>query len=375
LLDSLFVRQDNKLWSFANPTAFFKILAALVGEAWTGDYSALSPSTAVSRKIPKPNQAPGTVIIGPTTYKNCDDLKNILVEIFGISDILRDRRVHNLAADPINSWQFDDWQQARKALETWNGNPPFSDALEQHRRAKTPDSKLSQWNPKAIVTPEDAKGAKKAFTLWDVCGQTAEYLISRMHDLAGKVELELELTLKGAEGVSTLKKILLSPVKQISLINIGNPQIHEFTIEKRPSDQAAVLHQGYLSAYNALWWAGLEEDLIHLKAGDKAAIEAKRDNYGKGRPINLEELAHNLAGFMSAKMINSPEAQAAWRQLPFHPNAKLDFDVSPDLLVRIWVVNEPGKFFENLGIKDEWVTSAVMQEVRGVYSKILAINT
>jgi hypothetical protein len=154
--------------------------------------------------------------------------------------------------------------------------------------------------------------------------------------------------------------------------------VHEFTIEKRPSDQAAVLHQGYLSAYNSLWWAGLAENLNSLAQDPKEAITRMRDIYGGGRKINISELAKNLADFMSAPTINSKQAKAAWGQLPFNPGAAPNSEEKPNLIVRVWHVGNPKTVIEELektlNSKEEWVTTAVQKEVLEVYKKIIEAN-
>jgi hypothetical protein len=371
----LFDSQDGKIWQFANNTAFYKFMAVLYTSQWNGRTDEVPSGQLIYRKDCGTRPA-GAVVINGIVYKSANELlgEDVLAWFEPIKNIIFDNKLLRLVLDPINKWNFENWEEVGAALESWDGTGSYSDTLKKHRDAFRPDSKKDKWDP-TTVTVENATEIERIFNnVWEVCGQTATYMISRVHDLMGDVTLEYKKVL-GAEDALELIGILNRDVEALTLMNIGNNVVHEFTVEKRPSDQAAILHQGYLGAYNSLWWAGLEESLNSLAKEPKEAISAMRDLYGKGQKIDISKLSANLADFMSAPRINTERAQAAWKRLPFNPLIAPNSEEKPNLEVSVWQVNAPetvlNQLAETLDSREEWVTTAVQKEVLGVYRKIL----
>jgi hypothetical protein len=375
-LDRLFDPADGKIWQLVNPLAFYKFLAALQAEGWTGELETVSHEQMVYRKAATEARPAGSVVVEGVVYRSAPEILEapVFASYAPIKDVFADPRFLRIALDEVNKWAFDSWELLVQALDSWGGQAPYSPLLHQHREPTRPDSVLSKWNPDAI-TQDNALEHEATFNnVWQVCGQTATFMISRLHDLMGNVTLAYKKELHAANA-NELAAMLQADVEGVTLFNIGNRLVHEFTIEKRPSDQRSVLHQGYLSAYNSLWWAGLREDLISLVQGPKDAISRMRDVYGKGQTIAIGPLVEQLIRFMTAERIDAPQAQEAWKLLPFNPMVAPNSVEPPSLIVSVWQVQSPDTVLrsleETLGSRQEWVTTAVQHEVLSVYQKIL----
>jgi hypothetical protein len=283
--------------------------------------------------------------------------------------------------DPAAGYVFGSWDALATALGAWNGDGALPVAVRAARVAQRPNSVLEYWDPAVTVTKANLRDCEHWIeSIWGACGQTAEYLISRVHDLGGDVQLENTFRVEQGNG-QVLAQYLLAPVARRTLINIGNNLIHEFVIEKRPSDQRAILQQGYLFTYNAIWWAGLTDDeLLSAQPADQEALRDARAEYGPTRSINLNKLGTNLTRLLSAPMLNSQAAAAAWLDLPFHPKAAPNKAVAPSFEVREWSVNAPDTARE--AIRDrlgptfdrEWISQLVMYEIDELWRRIQPVR-
>ena len=193
------------------------------------------------------------------------------------------------------------------------------------------------------------------------CGDAASHLIGRVHHKGGKVELfAKEEGLTGREGAKRLSALLSAHHDFPALINVITPVLHEFVVELRPDGQA-LLQQGYQSAYDALWWAGLPGGRSSLSGKDHEVMRAMRSSWGEGKPIVLANLVTLLSDFMVEPSLK--DAGQAWRKLPFLPSEKLNDGGEPTWQVRVWLVRAPEQAIDALtNEKTSWVTTAVLRE-------------
>ena len=286
-----------------------------------------------------------------------------------------------LAADTFSEWEFADWKTLRNVVTGWNGKLPYPYEFRPHRRPRRPKPVLTEYDPTARLDKTTVTLREKQYSnAWGTCGNTVEFLTARINDLGGDVCLESEVVVAGASGGEQLKRILTAPVEVLVVINIINPLIHEFVIEKRPEDQTAVLQQGYLSAYYATWWARLEESRISLDGEARAKVVDMRDQYGGEQPIDLTAFADKLAAFLRAPTIDSDAAYKAWQTLPFHPLGRPNSAEMPSFTVRVWSVNAPEVV--RLTVADRFpganavrLTQVVMYEAIDFSARIKRVDT
>jgi hypothetical protein len=386
----------DRSWSFAAEAMWYKAIAALANNH--GNVVNLPPDVQVAYK-PVSQQIPaGSMKIGKELFASVDNLiaSPIMATFNAMRPVLlnemRFPQLVSLLADPFE-WSFDDWAHVNKVLADWNGVPPYPTTLRACRQERRPGSKLETrfdrtrnvdvpaWNPAMVVNSDNWKTCKQAFEYaWGACGNTAEFLISRVHDLQGDVRLEDEFTVAGKEGAQRLLELLCSPVEGMTLVNVGNELIHEFVIEKHAGDGVpAILQQGYLLSYYATWWAGLDDSMISLKDLPLAKMKKARTENGAGTVVNLKALGVQLGEFMAAPLINSGEAAIAWSHLPFRPDDRPNKAVAPSFVVRVWSVNAPQTAFQAIsqrlpGADKIWLTQAVLQEAQDFWERIKSVR-
>lgn len=157
--------------------------------------------------------------------------------------------------------------------------------------------------------------------LWGVCGAASQSLIERLYSAgAGPVET-FNRVFEGAHDARLLEALLKLPVRETVFIHIAEPAIHEFTIEKRPDGQA-YLHQGYLSAYSAMWWAGIKgadvPPFFTLTGKPAELMREHREMFGLGQPIMMETFAWMMYSYLLSDT-HGENSGNAWKKLPFNP--------------------------------------------------------
>lgn len=206
-------------------------------------------------------------------------------------------------------------------LEQWRKHTGTHSDLIEVRKANT------NWDY-AANSPNRKLRESALQALWGVCGNAAQSLVDRLAALGGRPVRTFHRDFEGAEDARLLEAFLKLRVRETMLIQICEPSAHQFTIEKRP-DHTAYLHQGYISAYSALWWAGApgaERDPYFTATGTIAKELIKvRNTYGLGKAIPLDEFASALCTYLLAD-VHGPESVAAWRRLPFNPGQIEDDD-------------------------------------------------
>lgn len=164
--------------------------------------------------------------------------------------------------------------------------------------------------------------------LWGACGPTAQSILERLVAVGGAPVTTYRRVFEGVEDARLLEAFLKIGVRETVLIQICEPSVHHFTIEKRP-DGTAYLVQGYISAYSALWWAGAkgsDRDPFFTATG-KTAVELgkARKEYGLGQPIPIDTFAGLMCQYLLADVHGAKSGQA-WRTLPFNPAGTVDDD-------------------------------------------------
>ncbi|WP_303315332.1 DUF4157 domain-containing protein [Flavivirga abyssicola] len=162
-------------------------------------------------------------------------------------------------------------------------------------------------------------------TAWGSCGMANEALIHRLTSLNTQPKILKRVNFVGADMASALAALLELPVTATTLIQVANPLIHEFTLEKR-TDNNSFLHQGYISNFNAAWWAGLADtDIPHftMLGPEKSKMIESREEWGKGQPINVGKIANGLKKFMLNDTFGKG-ALEAWKHLPFPVEKNLE---------------------------------------------------
>lgn len=159
--------------------------------------------------------------------------------------------------------------------------------------------------------------------LWGACGPASQSLNERLVGLGGAPVVTYQRIFEGVEDARLLEAFLRIGVRETLFIQISERSIHEFTIEKRP-DGTAYLHQGYLSGYSAMWWAGVKgsdrSPFFSLTGTNATKMGEARNTYGLGRPIPLDRFAELMGGYLLAD-VHGPKAAQVWAQLPFNPGA------------------------------------------------------
>lgn len=213
--------------------------------------------------------------------------------------------------------------------------------------------------------------------LWGVCGATAQSLVERLVGLDGCPVTTYRRTFEGAEDAWLLEAFLKIPVSETVLIQICEPSVHHITIEKRP-DGTAYLLQGYLSAYSALWWAGVKgsDRAPFLTATGTAATKLTevRKVYGLGRPIPMNDFAGLLCQYLLADR-HGPQSGKAWSKLPFHPGAVADDDrwVGNSIILEVDVIQLANESAARKALNDNGqnlpLTTLVMREAETMLNK------
>ena len=159
-------------------------------------------------------------------------------------------------------------------------------------------------------------------TLWGACGPAAQTLIERLQLAGGDLRKVHQRDYVDKQDAADLQALLTLPVATTTLIQINEPLIHQFTIEKH-ADGQAFLHQGYIFNFNALWWLGLEKDVKpHLSAQPEAVdlLRQAREKYGKMRGFDPSRIASNLSDYL-ALGTHGEESDKIWGRLPFNPKS------------------------------------------------------
>lgn len=260
---------------------------------------------------------------------------------------LTDQRVGILAGSG-DRFSFRNWQEVQAGVAPWgaDGSDPIPKSLlryklevEENKFAAYPRLEAAvaalgsrdiplegisidaRWNKLKLATTKK-EALIEIQSLWGVCGSSAQTLIERIWAAGGKPKMIHGKSHVDKHDAAELAGLLALPVANTTFIQINEPLIHQFTIEKRP-DGKAYLHQGFISNYNALWWVGMAEDIApHLTLTGKKAEDmiAVRDKYGMGRPINIGSLAMGLRNYLEAGLHGEVSAKI-WSTLPLNPVA------------------------------------------------------
>lgn len=294
---------------------------------------------------------------------------------------LRLAAVLRLAADRALVYRADTWAALAVAIDDWNGVGVVPQAVRALRVPVRPTSVLTTWNPATTVTTGNLGASRYAFDRnWSNCGQTTVYMLSRLHDLNADIQLEEEFVVGQGAG-DQLAAALLAPVPRLTLINVVNPEFHEFTVEKRPNGQA-IMQQGYIGHYHATWWAGLTDDLLQATGAAREGLLEERETWGRNQVIDLDTLGQRLIPLLAAERLNAPAALEAWRHLPFNPRGAVPICANePSFTVRFWSVNAPdtarGAVRERLGVltPTEWVSLLPIYEAHRFWQQIVTVAT
>jgi hypothetical protein len=360
--------RPERMFRFADDDALLRGLTALRGLGWPED----TTQTIAQFVVPRPQvpaERAGIVRVGDVYYENAEALGGNAVfhNLAAHADVINSAAFEALARDTVASrWQFDDWDALALALQGWVPDQPYTQALAAHRIARLAESVAAQYNP----VPTIARAALDS--AFGNCGATAKNLIGRIQDLGGTVEmLAEEEGLLGDEGAATLLALLQAQHQDRVLINIGNPVIHEFVLERAP-DGTFVLQQGYQGGYDALWWAELGHGRSVLAGGDVPKMTVFRQDYGGSRQVDMATLRRNLTAFMKAPGLRSECARTAWQLLPFRYLHEFQDDGDPTWNVRVWAVRTPQTVIGALAARhvvdpgyNSWLTTAVLQEANG----------
>jgi len=154
--------------------------------------------------------------------------------------------------------------------------------------------------------------------LWGNCGNANENLMIRLKELRTRPRLVKKTDFIGAKGGVALAALLKLPVTETTIVQVANPQIHEFSLEIWRNG-VTYLHQGYVKNFDAVWWAGLaESESPHftMLGEDAARIKHAQAIYGGLQTINRGAIANGLRNFMATDVF-CEAADEAWDLLPF----------------------------------------------------------
>lgn len=258
----------------------------------------------------------------------------------------------------------------------------MQDLLRQVREVTGEPSELITV-PKEDVSWESARSSDRITRenalqkLWGACGPASQSLNERLVAVGGLPAVTYERIFEGAEDARLLEAFLQIGVSETVLIQISERSIHEFTIEKRP-DGKAYLHQGYLSGYSALWWAGARgtdrSPFFTLTGTSATKMREKRDVYGQGRPIPLERFAELLGRYLFADVHGTESAQV-WSELPFNPGAS-DEDrrwAGNSIALQVKVIELANESAARKALRDSGqnlpITTLVMREAERLLNK------
>ncbi|MFY1692068.1 hypothetical protein [Plantactinospora sp. WMMB782] len=360
---------STKLWKFVDADALVKALAVLQQANWTGGSAVPPNAVALNYTVPSGVEKAGTVRIGrgqaAIEYSSLLDLQQTEVYQALVQGAawLGSPGFAALAADTVaERWRFATWGEVDTALQGWVPGTPYPQQLTTHRVARHPESVLTWYDP---VNMKFAGSEFRNF--FGACGSTAKYLIGRVQDLGGQVELVAEESgLYGTDGAATLTQLVQADYPGPVLINVVNHAIHEFVLE-RATDGTAALFQGYLGAYDALWWAELKRAEVTVSGNELSTLQNLRTTYGGGRAVPLPTLLTNLGTFMKVDQLRN--AGIAWRALPFLPQQHFNDDGLPSFDVKVWQVTQPQAVLNALRGRQvidqqftSWLSLAVLKE-------------
>ncbi|MFI5983836.1 hypothetical protein ACIBEA_23500 [Streptomyces sp. NPDC051555] len=373
-------------WTFPNENAFLRALNIFEAAPIEQRTPQTLPNMLTVARRPASVPLPGgTVTLIGTRYASAAALAlaPAVTGLLALAATIRHAGLLALASDPLNGYAFPTWAAATTALGTWNGQGAVPPAALAFRVPVRPPSVLVRYDPSSVVTgAQDIVDHERRYTYaWGTCGMTGEHMTGRLLDLGGDIQREAETTYGQGQGAA-LRQLLLTPVTVRTVYEIFNPMLHHFIVEKRPSDQGAVLQQGYIGAYTAPWWAGLTTEGMSLrKPDDQEALAAMRTYWGGGRTVDLGTLGTRLGAFLAEPRISTVGSTTAWRQLPFLPSAELPPMNEPAAwVVRTWSVADPQTVFDtvetrlNGGYPQEWVTHTVMREAAEYQARIAVVR-
>ncbi|MEV7723959.1 hypothetical protein AB0P15_04390 [Streptomyces sp. NPDC087917] len=373
-------------WTFPNENAFYRalnIFEAAPPEQRTPQ--TLPNMLTVARRPASLTLPGGTVTLLGVSYASAAALALAppVTGLVALAATVRHPGLLALASDPLNGYAFPTWAAAATALGAWNGLGAVPPAALAGRIPVRPQTALVRYDPSSVVTgAQDIVDHERRYSYaWGTCGMTGEHMTGRLLDLGGDIQREAETTFGHGQGAA-LRQLLLTPVAVRTVYEVFNPMLHHFVVEKRPSDQGAVLHQGYIGAYTAPWWAGLTTEGMTLrKPDDQETLEAMRTFWGGGRTIDLATLGTRLGAFLAEPRLSTVGSTTAWRQLPFLPSAELPpMNDPPAWVVRTWSVADPQTVFDtvearlNRNFPQEWVTHTVMREAAEYHARIAAVR-
>ncbi|MFF5219132.1 hypothetical protein [Micromonospora sp. NPDC000442] len=364
---------STKLWKFVDADAVAKALAVLQQANWAGGSAAVPSAVALSYVAPSGGEKAGTVRIGRgqavIEYSTLLDLQQTEVYQALVQGAawLGSPGFAALAADTVaERWRFSSWSEIGTALKGWVPGTPYPQQLMAYRVVRRPESVLTWYDPVNMTF-----GRSQFRNFFGACGPTAKYLIGRIQDLGGQVELVAEESrLCGTNGAAALAQLVQADYPGPVLINVVNDAIHEFVLE-RATDGATALFQGYIGAYDALWWAELNQAEVTLSGNELSTMQNLRTTYGGGRAVPLPTLLANLGTFMEVDQLRN--AGIAWRALPFLPQQNLNDNGPPCFDVRVWQVTQPQAVLNALRGRQiinqqftSWLSLAVLKEAENV---------
>ncbi|WP_433532839.1 hypothetical protein ACQPYA_13020 [Micromonospora sp. CA-263727] len=368
-IPALLFGSSTKLWKFVDADAVVKALAVLQQRKWAGGSDAPPSTVALNYAAPSGAEKAGTVRIGRgqavVEYSTLHDLQQAEVyqSLVQGAAWLGSPGFAALAADTVaERWRFANWSEVDTALQGWVPDTPYPQQLMAHRVVRRPESVLAWYDPAKMTF-----GRSQFRNFFGACGPTAKYLIGRIQDLGGHVELVAEESrLHGANGAATLTQLVQATYPGPVLINVVNDAIHEFVLE-RATDGTAALFQGYIGAYDALWWAELDRADIGISGNELNTMQNLRTTYGGGRTVPLPTLLANLGTFMKVDQLRN--AGIAWRALPFLPQQNFNDDGLPCFDVRVWQITQPQAVLDALRVRHiinqqftSWLSLAVLKE-------------
>ena len=364
---------STRLWKFVDADAVVKALAVLEQAKWAGGSAAPPSAVALNYTAPSGAEKAGTVRIGRGhAVVECSTLLELQ------QTELYQALVHGavwlgspgfaaLAADTVaERWRFASWSEVDTALQGWVPGTAYPRQLMAHRVVRRPESVLAWYDPVNMTF-----GRSQFRNFFGACGPTAKYLLGRIQDLGGQVELVAEESrLSGTNGAATLTQLVQADYPGPVLINVVNDAIHEFVLE-RATDGTAALFQGYIGAYDALWWAQLNRAEVTVSGNELGTLQNLRTTYGGGRAVPLPSLLANLTTFMEVDQLRN--AGIAWRALPFLPQQNFNDDGLPCFDVRVWQVTQPQAVLNSLRVRQiinqqftSWLSLAVLKEAESV---------
>jgi hypothetical protein len=203
---------------------------------------------------------------------------------------------------------------------------PLEDVLDPRAAKWANISPGDAWEKARNPDRFGATAAKNAFDyLWTSCGQASESLQQRLEAAGGRLIELAKLEYIGTADANKLGALLKLPVRDTTLLVVRDPGLHEFTIEKH-SNGNCYLHQGYISNFSALWWAGLTQEHV-MGPRVKETVIASRAQFGNRQPIDILALADGMAAFLASDTYGEG-ALAAWNRLPFVPSTPKESSIS-----------------------------------------------